>query len=47
MLPDYQWEDISGFSEQEMKRCRDVIESSAHLILRFAAEGGFDSASHF
>ena len=47
MLPDYQWEDVYGFSDQEMERYRDVIESTAHLILRFAAEGGFDNAANF
>ena len=36
-----------GFSGQEMERYRDVIESTAHLIMRFAAEGGFDHASNF
>lgn len=47
MLPEYRWEDVYGFSEQEMERYRDVIESTAHLILRFAAEGGFDNAANF
>ena len=47
MLPEYRWEDICGFTEQEMNHYRDVIESTAHLILRFAAEGGFDNASGF
>ena len=46
-LPDYQWEDIDGLSETELKRCREVIESTAHLILCFAADGGFENASNF
>lgn len=46
-LPQYQWEDIDGFSEAELERCREVIESTAHLILRFAAQGGFENASNF
>jgi len=37
-LPQYQWEDIYGLSEAELNRCREVIESTAHLILRFAGE---------
>ena len=46
-LPQYQWEAISGLSQAELDRCRDVIESTAHLILRFAAGGGFENASNF
>ena len=44
-LPGYQWEDIYGFSEEEMDRYRDVVESTAHLILRFAEEGGVEYAA--
>ena len=43
-LPSYQWEDIYGFSDSEMEKYRDVVESTAHLILRFAEEGGVDFA---
>ena len=32
-LPGYQWEDIFGFSPDEMNRYKDVVESTAHLIL--------------
>ena len=44
-LPAYRWEDIYGFSEKEMDKYRDVIESTAHLILRFAEEGGVEYAA--
>lgn len=47
-LPSYRWEDVSGFSAEEMARYREVVESTAHLILQFAQEGGFDGhASNF
>ena len=46
-LPEYRWEDIFGFSQEEIDRYREVIRSTAHLILRFAQEGGFDGASGF
>ena len=46
-LPDYRWEDIFGFSGEELARYRDVIESAAHLILRFSREGGFENAAGF
>ncbi|MER2056730.1 MAG: hypothetical protein ABTB30_15710 [Clostridia bacterium] len=44
-LPAYRWEDIYGFSGMEMDKYRDVIESTAHLILRFAEEGGVEYAA--
>ena len=46
-LPDYRWEDIFGFSPKEIAHYQEVIESTAHLILQFSKEGGFDSASNF
>ncbi|MCM1244481.1 MAG: hypothetical protein NC293_02425 [Roseburia sp.] len=46
-LPDYRWEEIVGFSEGEMTRYREVIESTAHLIMEFSREGGFDHAANF
>jgi len=46
-LPGYLWEDISGFSPAELERYEEVIRSTAHLILQFAQEGGFDSAAGF
>lgn len=46
-LPDYEWKDIRGFSDDEMERYKEIIESTAHLIMEFAKEGGFDNASGF
>lgn len=46
-LPGYVWEDISGFSEEDVARFQKVIQSTAHLILQFSQEGGFDSAASF
>ena len=46
-LPGYKWEDISGFSEEEIERFREIIESSANLILEFSKDGGFENASGF
>ena len=31
-LPNCEWEDVSGFSEAEIKRLQDVICSAVHLI---------------
>lgn len=43
-LPDYRWEDIFGFSPQEIEHYQEVIESTGDLILQFSQEGGFDGA---
>lgn len=47
MLPSYEWSDIEGYSEKEIARYREVIESTAHLILKYARNGGFANASGF
>ena len=46
-LPNYEWQDIYGFSPDEIARFGDVIKSTAHLILQFSKEGGFENASSF
>lgn len=43
----YRWEDIQGFTPEEISRHQEVIESTAHLSLEFARQGGFDNASSF
>ena len=43
-LPSYRWEDIYGFSPDQIQYYQSVIESTAHLIMEFAAEGGFNHA---
>ena len=47
ILPGYRWEDVSGFSPAEIDRSREIIASTAHLILQFAKEGGFEHAAGF
>ena len=39
-------EDVEGFTKAEIDRYQQVIESTAHLILEFSQEGGFDSAAN-
>lgn len=46
-LPGYEWENVSGFSQADMERFQEIIRSTAHLILQFSQEGGFDSAAGF
>lgn len=47
ILPSYHWEQVEGFSKEELDRYQEVVESTAHLILQFAKEGGFENASGF
>ena len=38
-LPSNNWEDIYGYSENDIKRLKEVIRSTAHLIIQFPKEG--------
>lgn len=46
-LPDYTVEEVNGFSDDEVQRYMEIIRSTAHLIMEFSKEGGFDNASGF
>ena len=46
-LPDYEWVDISGFTSTEIERYKEIIESTAHLIMEFSKEGCVENASSF
>ena len=46
-LPGYEWKDISGFSEEEIKKYQTIIENNAHLMIECSQNGGFDHASGF
>lgn len=46
-LPGYQWEDVVGYTAEEIAYFQEIIESTAHLILRFAQEGGIFHAANF
>lgn len=45
-LPEYRWEKVNGFSDSDIKRYQKIIENTAHLILEFAEQGGFENASN-
>ncbi len=47
ILPDYLWKDNDGFDEDEMNSLKEIIESTAHLIIRFARQGGLGNAANF
>ena len=46
-LPDYTWEDILGFTQADLDRYLEVIQSTAHLIRQVSQEGGLENASSF
>ncbi|MBR0092812.1 MAG: hypothetical protein IJP92_14060 [Lachnospiraceae bacterium] len=39
-LPSYRWIEKKGFSEDEIALFTKLLESNAHLIYRYAADGG-------
>jgi hypothetical protein len=43
-LPDFQWENINGYTEKEMQRWNKLIQNNAHLIIEFSQEGGILNA---
>ena len=45
-LLSYTWEDIFGFSDEEINHYKKVIESTAHLIMEFSQKGGFNNAAN-
>lgn len=45
-LPEYEWKNIDGFSEDEIAKYQEIIESVAHLIIRFSQKGGFENAAN-
>lgn len=46
-LPHYAWKDIFGFNQADIAQYQEIIKSTAHLILQFSQEGGFDGAASF
>lgn len=45
-LPSYRWEEINGFTPEELARYDEVIHSTAHLILEFSQRGGLLNAAN-
>jgi hypothetical protein len=45
-LPDYRWKNINGFTASEIAKYQEIIESTAHLIMEFSQQGGFENASN-
>lgn len=47
ILPGYEWQDVQGFSSEELAELQNIISNSAHLIMRYAEQGGFLNAEGF
>ena len=43
-LPDYTWEDVYHFQEDEIKYFEEIIRSTAHLIIERSQTRGFENA---
>jgi len=46
-LPEYKWDEVEGFDAEEIAKLQEIIESTAHLIIRFARQGGIGNAASF
>ena len=46
-LPEYRWENIFGYSEEELEYFKKLVKNNAHLIIEFSQEGGFSNTSNF
>ena len=46
-LPDYSWEKIHGFSQEEINHLQALLQNLAHIIIELARDGGFEGASNF
>ena len=46
-LPSYRVEEVDGYSKDMVERIMDVIRSTAHLIIEFSRNGGYENASGF
>ena len=46
-LPEYRWDQIIGFSEDEIAKMREYLGSVAHIIIELSRQGGFENAASF
>ena len=46
-LPEYKWDQVKGFSPEEIQNYQEYLESVAHIVIELAREGGFANAANF
>jgi len=39
-LPEYRWENVYGYSAEELERLKRLVRNNTHLILEFSQKGG-------
>ena len=44
-LPEYEWENISGYSQTEIEKFLKLLQNNVHLIVEFAKSGGILNAT--
>ena len=44
-LPGYVWEDVQGYTEEDMDRFMRLVQNNAHLIIEFSRDGGVLNAT--
>ena len=43
-LPDYKWIEKAGYSDEEIKMFEELLHNNAHLLYRYAENGGIQIA---
>ena len=43
-LPDYRWENIEGYTQEEIAGLQELVQSLSATIYELAREGGFEHA---
>lgn len=46
-LPSYRIAEVYNYTFDEVEKYMELIRSTAHLIIQFARQGGFDNAESF
>lgn len=46
-LPSYKITENNGYTDEEVEKFMEIIKSTAHLIMEFSKERGFENASGF
>ena len=45
-LPKYEWKNVVGFSQEDIAYFQELLESTAHIIISLAREGGLSNAAN-
>ena len=42
----YEWKNVNGFSKKDLSLFQKLLESTAHVIIQLAREGGLENAAN-